>query len=120
MRRYTSRTAAYPQAGSPAAAANRSQSARCPRDQVVTLMLPPPPNTRPIAYGMARPLTCGLGAAVKPHSRSLPRLVGHWSGSSTAGTSSLPPASSRRTVTSGLAASWPATTQPAEPAPQTT
>ena len=37
--------------------AKKYQSRRCPRDQIITLMLEPPPTTLPIDIGIARPLT---------------------------------------------------------------
>src|SRR5262249_52327067 len=77
-------------------------------------------RTLPIDIARERPLTCGLGWAKKRQSRSLPRLAGHCAASSTSGTSSLPPASNNSTPTSGFSASRRATTEPAEPVPQTT
>jgi hypothetical protein len=86
---------------------------------MVALMLVPPPTTRPMCSGMARPLTPGLGIATSPQSRSVPRLVNHLPGSSTSGAVSQPPASITRTVTELFAASRFAMTQPALPVPQT-
>lgn len=58
----------------------------------------------------------GIGCwARKPQSRSLPRLSGHCAGSMTVGTSSEPPASSNRTLTSGFSARRRATAEPEEP-----
>jgi hypothetical protein len=52
-------------------------------------------------------------------SRSLPRFVDHWIASMTLGTSSVPPASSSNTLTSGFSASRRAATEPEEPDPHT-
>ncbi len=68
--------------------------------------------------GMARPFRNGLGSARKFQSRSDPRFSNHFPGSFTLGTLSSPPASTRRTLTSGFSASRRATTDPDEPAPQ--
>jgi hypothetical protein len=51
--------------------------------------------------------------------RSLARFKGHLTASVTFGTSSLPPASTNSTLTSGFSASRRATTEPEEPDPQT-
>src|ERR1700730_6855595 len=106
------------QAGSPASAAKKSQSFLCPRIQAITLMLEPPPRTLPMFIGMARPFRCELGSALKFQSRSDPRLRNHCPGSFTLGPLSSPPASIRRTLTSGFSASRRATTDPDEPDPQ--
>jgi hypothetical protein len=66
-----------------------------------------------------RPLSSGLGSALKPQSRSPCRLSAQSSGSVTLGKSSSPPASSSRTLTAGFSANLRATTQPEDPAPQT-
>jgi hypothetical protein len=103
---------------SPASAAKKSQSLRCPCAHNITLMLEPPPSTFPIDNGIDRPLTFGLGSARKFQSRSVPRLSRHWSAFMTAGTSSSPPASSSNTLTSGSSASRRDATDPEEPDPQ--
>src|SRR5258706_4923836 len=82
-------------------------------------MLDPPPSTLPIWSGMERPLRCGLGWATNFQSRSVPRFSNHRPASVTLGTSSLPPASSNNTLTSGFSARRRATTDPEEPDPQT-
>jgi hypothetical protein len=69
---------------------------------------------------MARPFRAGFGAARNCQSRSVPRFVGHNAGTVTFGTSSVPPASSSRTRTAGSSDSRRATTEPGDPAPQTT
>jgi hypothetical protein len=79
----------------------------------------PPPSTLPIFSGMERPLRCGFGWPIKAQSRSLPRFRGHWPASMMLGTSSLPRASSRRTLASAFSANRRATTEPDEPDPQT-
>src|SRR5262245_844558 len=56
---------------------------------------------------------------MKPQSRSLPRFSGHFSGSLTSATSSSPPASNSRTLTSGISARRRAITEPDDPEPQT-
>src|ERR1700730_6850067 len=106
------------QAGSPASVAKKSQSFLCPHIQALTLMLESPPSTLPMFIGMARPFRWELGSARKFQSRSDPRFKNHCPGSFTLGTSSSPPASIRRTLTSGFSASRRATTDPAEPDPQ--
>src|SRR5215813_7111372 len=85
----------------------------------MTLMLDPPPSTLPMGRGMARPLRCGLGCAMNFQSRSVPKFSNHLFASLTLGTSSLPPASSNSTLTSGVSANRRATTEPEEPDPQT-
>src|SRR6266478_1066076 len=85
----------------------------------MTLILDPPPSTLPIFSGMERPLRYGLGWATKFQSRSVPRFSNHRADSVTLGTSSLPPASSNNTLTSGFSARRRATTEPEEPDPQT-
>ncbi len=69
---------------------------------------------------MDRPFRWALGADAKPQSRALPRLSGHWAGSITSATSSVPPASSNSTATLLFSDSRRASTDPAEPDPQTT
>src|SRR5690349_19513581 len=113
-------TDSYPHAGSLASSAKRSQSARCPRAQTIELIDDPPPTTLPIEKGIDRPLICGFGNPLKPQSRSLPKFVGHWLGSVTLVALSSPPASTNNTLTSGFSAKRRATTDPADPAPQTT
>jgi hypothetical protein len=83
-------------------------------------MLDPPPNTLPIENGIERPFTSGFGSPWKFQSRSEPMLAGHCSARITLATSSSPPASTSKTLTSGFSASRRATTDPDEPAPQTT
>ena len=81
-------------------------------------MLDPPPNTLPMSIGMERPLRCRVRLGLETQSRSLPRFK-PLAASMTLGTSSLPPASSSSTLTSGFSASRRATTEPEEPDPQT-
>ena len=69
--------------------------------------------------GMARPFNRGFGLALKAQSCSPPRREGHADASLTLASSSLPPASSRRTLTSAFSASRRATTDPDDPEPQT-
>ena len=54
--------------------------------------------------GMARPFNRGFGLALKAQSCSPPRREGHADASLTLASSSLPPASSRRTLTSAYSA----------------
>jgi hypothetical protein len=54
--------------------------------------------------GMARPFNRGFGLALKAQSCSPPRREGHADASLTLASSSLPPASSRRTLTSAFSA----------------
>jgi hypothetical protein len=82
-------------------------------------MLDPPPSTLPILSGMERPLKCGLRWATNFQSRSVPRFSNQRAASVTLGASSLPPASSNNTLTSGFSARRRATTEPEEPDPQT-
>ena len=85
----------------------------------MALMLEPPPSTFPIDMGTARSLRCGFGSAANPQSRSLPIFIAHWAASTTFGWSSLPPVSSRSTLTSTFSARRRATTDPEEPEPHT-
>jgi hypothetical protein len=55
-------------------------------------------------FGMARPFNRGFGLALKAQSCSPPRREGHADASLTLASSSLPPASSRRTLTSAFSA----------------
>src|ERR1700730_15306730 len=85
----------------------------------MTLMLEPPPSTLPTDMGRLRPLRSGLGSAAKLQSVGPPRFSAQRAAAMTLGTSSLPPASSRRTCIPGFSASLRATTDPDDPAPQT-
>src|SRR5713101_7083233 len=78
-------------------------------------MLDPPPSTLPILSGMERPLRCGLGWPTNFQSRSVPRFSTQRAASVTLGTSSLPPASSKSTLTSGSSDKRRAITDPDEP-----
>src|ERR1700745_180807 len=104
---------------SPDSDAKKSQSFLCPRAQPSPLMLDPPPSTLPILSGMERPLRGGLGWPTNFQSSSVPSFPPKRAASVTLGTSSLPPASSKITLTSGFSARRRATTDPEEPDPQT-
>jgi hypothetical protein len=69
--------------------------------------------------GMARPFSRGFVVALNDQSCSPPRRAGQRSGSMISGESSLPLASSRRTLTSAFSARRRATTEPDDPDPQT-
>jgi hypothetical protein len=60
-----------------------------------------------------------IGSVKKLQSSSPPRFIGQRSVSKTISVSSVPAASISNTLTSGLAASLPATTEPELPLPQT-
>src|SRR6267154_2061179 len=105
------------QAASRASAAKKSQSFLCPRAQAMRLMRDPPPSILPIFSGMERPLRCGFGWPIKAQSRSLPMFRGHWPASMMLGISSLPPASTKRTLTFAFSAKRRATTEPDAPEP---
>src|SRR5215469_8271556 len=79
----------------------------------------PPPRTLPMESGRERPLTDGLGWALKFQSCSPPRFMGQEAASLMLATSSSPPASSNSMFTSGFSARRRATTDPEEPDPHT-
>src|ERR1700730_6590924 len=106
-------------AASPASDAKKPQSFLCPCTHAIALMLDPPPRTLPISRGIERPLRWRLGCPRNLQLRSLVRFRGHLLASITSGTSSLSPASTNKTSTSGFSASRRATTEPEEPDPPT-
>jgi hypothetical protein len=85
----------------------------------MTLMLEPPPRTLPMDMGMERPFNRGFDVALNDQSCSPPRRVGQAAAFMMFATSSLPPASSRSTLTSMFSANRRATTDPDDPDPQT-
>src|SRR6201991_5317923 len=86
-------------------------------DQIITLMLDPPPSTLPMDQSSDRPFRFGFGRVLNAQSRSLPRFSVQRAGSSTSGTASVPPASSSSTLTVGFSARRRATAKPDEPGP---
>ena len=85
----------------------------------MTLMLEPPPSPLPMFRGRRRPFRWEQGWLSKAQSRSEPRFSGHREGSMRAGDRLPSPASNSSTRASCRSARRAATTQPAEPAPQT-